>query len=288
MRFLLLFLLGCPTSPPQPEPGCVDMDGDGFTDCEDCDDTNALVFPGAEEICDGLDNNCDGVTLFEEEDGRVCADCQRAGFFPLTQQENDPTTELQEQSPGAECSYSTATRYMFTALDKVGGEVTCVYTGRTTAVGAEKPDPEDMNTEHTWPQSQGASSGPAKCDLHHLYPTDYDANATRADHPFGTVSTNQRWSDGGSRLGDNSGGQTVFEPRDIHKGNVARSMVYFATHYNHSLTEAEKTLYATWHAQDPVDDTERSRTLEIERRQGNINPFVVCPVLMELVTQPLP
>ncbi|MBI5507196.1 MAG: putative metal-binding motif-containing protein [Deltaproteobacteria bacterium] len=28
---------------------------------DDCDDTNAAVFPGAAERCDGLDNNCDGL-----------------------------------------------------------------------------------------------------------------------------------------------------------------------------------------------------------------------------------
>ncbi len=31
-------------------------------DATDCDDTHASVHPGAPEICDGLDNNCDGVT----------------------------------------------------------------------------------------------------------------------------------------------------------------------------------------------------------------------------------
>ena len=43
----------------------VDLDGDGF-DPEpgcgpvDCDDANATVFPGGEEVCDGLDNDCNG------------------------------------------------------------------------------------------------------------------------------------------------------------------------------------------------------------------------------------
>ena len=39
----------------------VDNDGDGYTQEEDCDDQNPAVFYGAEEICDGLDNNCDDI-----------------------------------------------------------------------------------------------------------------------------------------------------------------------------------------------------------------------------------
>ncbi|PSR13749.1 MAG: hypothetical protein DA408_02675 [Bacteroidetes bacterium] len=37
-----------------------DEDLDGFFSYQDCDDTNNTVYPGAPEICDGLDNNCDG------------------------------------------------------------------------------------------------------------------------------------------------------------------------------------------------------------------------------------
>jgi hypothetical protein len=44
---------------------CPDSDGDGYRDqrCggDDCDDSRDQVFPGASEICNGLDDDCDGV-----------------------------------------------------------------------------------------------------------------------------------------------------------------------------------------------------------------------------------
>ncbi|MBK9365436.1 MAG: putative metal-binding motif-containing protein [Deltaproteobacteria bacterium] len=39
-----------------------DNDGDGSPEGEDCDDDDAAVNPDATELCDGLDNNCDGET----------------------------------------------------------------------------------------------------------------------------------------------------------------------------------------------------------------------------------
>jgi len=39
----------------------VDEDGDGFTAEEDCNDQDALIHPHAVEVCDGIDNDCDGL-----------------------------------------------------------------------------------------------------------------------------------------------------------------------------------------------------------------------------------
>ena len=42
--------------------GCsgVDADADGFSQCQgDCNDATAVTFPGAPELCDGFDNDCD-------------------------------------------------------------------------------------------------------------------------------------------------------------------------------------------------------------------------------------
>ncbi len=57
-----------------------DGDGDGSGRCDDCDDADPSVFPGAPELCDALDNDCDGQgDRLDDADGdgvTICAgDC---------------------------------------------------------------------------------------------------------------------------------------------------------------------------------------------------------------------
>ncbi|MBX2803325.1 MAG: hypothetical protein KTR31_36935 [Myxococcales bacterium] len=55
----------------------LDADGDGVLASEDCDDTDATVYPGAPEICDGLDNNCNTVVpgIERDNDGDDFVEC---------------------------------------------------------------------------------------------------------------------------------------------------------------------------------------------------------------------
>ncbi len=58
--------------------GYADVDGDGIAACNDCNDGDADIFFGADEVCDGKDNDCDGeiddnpvdgVTFYIDHDG---------------------------------------------------------------------------------------------------------------------------------------------------------------------------------------------------------------------------
>ena len=57
-----------------------DADGDGWTvQNNDCDDNNANIYPGAPELCDGMDNDCDGTVPADENDADGDAYMECAG-----------------------------------------------------------------------------------------------------------------------------------------------------------------------------------------------------------------
>lgn len=105
----------------------------------------------------------------------------------------------------------------------------------------------------------------------------------------------------------------VFEPADEYKGDIARSyfgtMVKWAgewafnkvaegrvifdatidadTHYsaenNYGFTNYGLALMLSWHRQDPVSQKEVDRNNGIQKTQGNRNPFIDYPYLVEYI-----
>jgi outer membrane protein OmpA-like peptidoglycan-associated protein len=65
---------------------CSDVDGDGVSTCAgDCNDNLDTVFPGAVDLCDGIDNDCDGKDAEGDvdDDGLGCFEEGLAGTDPL-------------------------------------------------------------------------------------------------------------------------------------------------------------------------------------------------------------
>lgn len=176
--------------------------------------------------------------------------------------------------------YKEARKFMYTQIDNRNGTLECVYTGKVISVPAGKmPSSSQINCEHTWPQSKGAT-GDAKSDMHHLFPTDPDANSTRGSFPFGTVNPScVKFNEGGSKFdGD------VFEVRRQHRGNVARAMFYFSTVYEMPIDAEQEATLRKWHKEDPVDANEIARNDSIEALQHNRNPYIDHPEYVEKIS----
>ncbi len=183
-------------------------------------------------------------------------------------------------------SYEDARVELFGYIANENGQVRCVYTNEWYSCSpGNTPNWNVINTEHTWPQSMGAE-GTAKSDLHHLFPTNSQANSIRGNYPFGIVE-NTSWQQGGSKKGSDLGGNTVFEPRDDHKGDTARAMFYFALRYNNPnnfLNNAnQQMVLRDWYYEDPVSAYEINRNEEIKDIQNKPNPFIEFPMLLDRI-----
>ncbi len=169
--------------------------------------------------------------------------------------------------------------------------VYCDFTVRDHIGPKTIPVNNVMNVEHTWPQSKGAKREPARGDLHHLYPANSSANSARGNHPFGEVqgkpATNEcPESQRGSILNPETGkpsGTYGFEPMPSHRGNVARAMFYVSAKYGYDIPKIEEYYLRKWHKEDPVDADEMERNDGIEEAQGNRNPFIDFPELVDRI-----
>lgn len=172
--------------------------------------------------------------------------------------------------------------------------------------GESTEDCECYNREHSLPKSWWGSdeSEPMYTDLHHLIPTDRLANSQRSAWPLGEVSSVE-WTNGSAKLGygtfGNSGNNMTFEPADEYKGDFARIYFYMATCYKDknlaaggkgykvfsngtaNFTTTALNLYLNWHREDPVSQKEIDRNNGVAKKQGNRNPFVDDPELVEYI-----
>ncbi|MCO4768473.1 MAG: hypothetical protein KDA24_00475 [Deltaproteobacteria bacterium] len=75
----------------------VDGDGDGWSDqCGDCDDSAADVYPGAPELCDGVDHDCNGSVddADADDDGYTAVACGGADCDDADPITNPEATEV--------------------------------------------------------------------------------------------------------------------------------------------------------------------------------------------------
>ena len=194
--------------------------------------------------------------------------------------------------------YTLARDKMFMEIDnqKVNGQgatvntLECVYTGRKAVGYTNRTDAQNnynFNTEHTWPQSNFNENEPMRSDLYHLFPTDNPANGVRSNYPFGKVVSNITWDSAGSKLGRNSLNEIVFEPRDVHKGDVSRSMFYFITRYptNYGgfFSQTQENVFREWNKLDNVGVVESNRNTAIANYQGKRNPYIDHPEFVDRI-----
>jgi len=189
----------------------------------------------------------------------------------------------------------------FAAIDNGNGtkSVFCVYTGYEHIYSGSFSF-GTMSREHvfaySWMPTHPSTSNDQYSDQHHLFPTHQNnANGRRSNHPLGTV-VNVTYQFLNGKVGTNNLGQTVYEPMNSFKGDVARAMLFMTIRYDGlsgndwdfnwlngtrlpSLSEAPQdlNLLLDWCRQDPPDKWEVDRNNYIQSIQQNRNPFTDHP-----------
>lgn len=176
------------------------------------------------------------------------------------------------------------------------------YDSTHESCGSYRRESDCFNREHIFPQSIFHKRSPMRSDFFHVYPSDGYVNGKRSNHPFGEVDRPKWTSSNGSKVGKNTFGGyrgTVFEPIDEFKGDIARSLFYFATRYedqiykwHHEMLNGTRDqvykkwfvrLLLKWHRMDPVSEHEIRRNNAGHEYQGNRNPFIDHPEWVEAI-----
>ncbi len=191
--------------------------------------------------------------------------------------------------------YTTARRLMFTEVEwyedpeRGEGGHQCVYTGRFIPSPADtEPDDDIMNCEHTWPRARMSprdtlAYSHEQSDIHHLLPTISGVNSLRGSERFGNVENGRNLDFLPAVYGTDASGNVVFQPWRERQGDVARVIFYFSVRWGKAIRDDEEETLRGWMNDDPVDRRERARNDLVEGIQGNRNPFVDCPPLVDRI-----
>lgn len=158
-----------------------------------------------------------------------------------------------------------------------------------------------MNIEHSFPKSWwGKTEVQAYKDLYNLMPCKSKINSTKSNYPMGKVVSGDK-GNGWTKVGEGTDGKKYWEPADPWKGDFARGYMYMATAYQDynwvgtqalqilqqgaypTLQKWAYTLYIQWAKADKPDALEIKRNNDVAKIQGNRNPYVDFPNLMEYV-----
>lgn len=253
-----------------------------------------------------IDHNTEMIIKTSGNRGAIAVDLRGSGEYPG--EYYDATFDLLDQDLKEVLSeilaegqithdYGAARDEMYLEIDnqRVNGQgssqnrLTRAYLG-TDAVGyvsrSDLFNNYNVNTEHTFPQGNFNQNLPMRSDIHHLFPTDVDANANRGSLRFGNVVSGVNWSEGGSQRGLNSSGEQVFEPRDGQKGMSARAILYFLARYQNfggHLSADMEVAMRQWHFEYPPTDVDLQRNEDIFAYQNNRNPFTDYPQMVNRI-----
>lgn len=177
--------------------------------------------------------------------------------------------------------------------DIPGGSAPYLYTFGSDQCGTYDSEGDCYNREHTVPQSWFNGATPMYTDLHHLYPVDGWVNNKRGELPYGEVGSTDWTGQNGTKTGNSitpGYNNTVCEPIDAYKGDIARTYFYMMTRYmnvadnwtsdmfsNGDLTIWAENMLLQWHVDDPVTQKEVDRNNAVYAIQNNRNPYIDHP-----------